>query len=262
MTSPKNKILVVANILIPIVCFGILSFLSANQGDYNEIFQPTGVESLIDPSSYTFSIWGPIFFLLSIFLVHQARSLFKKEHTQSDMAFVNEVSIYFVLSTVLTSFWFVAWLNRVIGLATIFMVFYLVSLVIGYLRLDINHVNRPRIEKLAVVTPWSMYTGWVTTATIVSVTTFLVSTGFNDPPFIFSDIYWAVLVLLVALAIYLAVLITRNDKVFAGVGIWALAGILIEQLTASVLVPEIVLTIIIGIIVLTIAIVYQVHRKT
>lgn len=261
MMSSNRKILIFANIFTPIVCFGILSFFSIGEGDYNQIFRATGNESLIDPAGFTFAIWGPIFVLLFMFIVYQARGLFRSSVIQSELTFVDQVSVFFVISTIMTSFWYLAWLHRIIWLATIFMVLYLISLIIGYLRLNINRVERPKNEKWTVVAPWSMYTGWVTAAAIVSITTFLVSVGFNDPPSIFSDSLWGVLVLLVALIVYLSVLVTRNDYIFAGVGIWALLGILFERLTAPSMVLEIILTTIIGIIVLSMAIIYQVARK-
>jgi len=261
MASLKKKILVIANILTPIFCFSILSILSRGQGDYNQIFKPRGIESLIDPISFTFAIWGPIFLLLFIFLAYQVRGLFKSSYILSEMKFIDQVSVYFILSTIMTSFWYIAWLYRIIWLSTMFMVLYLISLVIGYIRLKINRVERSKTEKLVVIAPWSMYTAWITAATIVSITTFFVSIGFNDPPFLLSDTYWAVLVLLVALTIYITVLITRNDRIFAGIGIWVLLGILFERLTTSNLIMEIIITTIIGIIVLSIAIIYQTVRK-
>ncbi len=59
-----------------------------------------------------------------------------------------------------------------------------------------------------------------------------------------------VLALLVALLVYTAVVITRNDLIFGGVGIWVLVGLLFERLTASNVIMEIVTTTILGIIVL------------
>lgn len=257
MLSLKTRLLIIANILSPIICFGILSFLSIGRGDYNQIFNPTENESLINPASFTFAIWGPIFLLLSIFLIYQAQGLFKSVKMQPEMKFVNEVSIYFVISTIMTSLWYITWLNKIVWLATIFMILYLISLVIGYLRLKINLVSRSKIEKIAVVAPWSMYTAWVTAATIVSITTFLMSIGFNNPQFILTNTYWAVLVLLVALLIYAAVVITRNDLIFGGVGIWTLIGILFEQFAVSNAITEVVITTVIGITVLSIILVYQ-----
>lgn len=257
----KKTILQIGNILTPIVCFSILSLLSIGQGDYNQIFQPAGNESLIDPIDFAFAIWGPIFLFLFIFLVYQARDLFKSPDEKRDMEFVEQVSVYFMLSTVMTTFWYVFWLYRIIWAATTFMILYLISLVAGYMRLKINLIERSTIEKVAIIIPWSMYTAWVTTATIVSITTFFVSIGFNDPAFLIPDAYWAVIVLLVALIIYTAVLLTRDDYIFAGVGIWALLGILFKRVFASELVLEVIITVIIGIFVLLVAILYQAVTK-
>jgi len=261
MLSPKTKLLIIANILCPIICFSILAVLSIGQGDYNQIFRSTENRSLIAPAAFTFAIWGPIFLLLAAFLLYQLQALLKGSKLKSEMGFINQVSIYFVLSTIMTSLWYIAWLNRIIWLATIFMILYLISLVTGYLRLKINLVTRPKIERWAVVAPWSMYTGWVTSATIVSVTTFLVNIGFNNPQFILSDTHWAVLVLLVALSIYSATVITRKDLIFGAVGIWTLIGILAEQYATANMINEVALTAIIGIIVLLAVIMYKIVKK-
>jgi hypothetical protein len=152
--------------------------------------------------------------------------------------------------------WYITWSNRIYWLATISMIIYLIALIIGYLRLEINRKERPRKEKIAIVIPWSLYMGWVTAATIVSITSFLVRIGFNEPP-IFTESVWAVLILILTGIIYLLVLITRDDYVFAGVGIWTLFGILIERLTPTLLVLEVVITAIVGIIILVGGIIYN-----
>lgn len=260
MVFNKRLALVIGNILIPIICFIILAILSIGQGDYTEIFEPAGNESLIDPINFTFAIWGPIFLLLFIFVIYQLRDFFKGKLNEPETKYIDQVSIYFMLSTIMTSFWYAFWLYRIIWLATIFMGLYFISLLIGYLRLEINLAERTRIEKIAITIPWSMYTAWVTAATIVSLTTFLVSIGFNNPPFILSDTYWAVVVLVVALIVYTATLLMRNDYVFGIVGIWVLLGIMFERLFAPVAILEIIITAIIGIIVLSVAILYQALR--
>ncbi|MBD3230800.1 MAG: hypothetical protein GF329_21665 [Candidatus Lokiarchaeota archaeon] len=239
-----------------------MSIVSIGQGDYNEIFRPTGNESLIDPIGFTFAIWGPIFLLLLVFLIYQVRDLLRKSEKENDMSYIDQVSIFFVLSTIMTSYWYLFWVLRIIWLATIFMVLYLVSLLFGYIRLKINLTERTNIEKIAIMAPWSMYTAWVTSATIVSITTFLVSIGFNSPPLI-SDTYWAIIVLLIALVIFIMVLWTRNDYIYAGVGIWTLIGIMMQRLTAAIIIWEIILTAIIGICVLSVAIIlkYVIRRK-
>jgi hypothetical protein len=257
----KRAILIIGNVLIPVICIVILGLLSTGQGDYTEIFEPAGVESLIEPANFTFAIWGPIFLLLIVFVGYQLRALFKGFTNDAKTEYVEQVSVYFILSTIFTSFWYGFWLYRIIWAATIFMVLYLASLIVGYLRLKINLVDRSRMEKIAISVPWSIYSAWVTAATILSITTFLVSVGFNTPPFLLTDAYWAVIILIVALVIYVATLLIRNDYGFATVGIWTLLGILFERFFAPILVLEVIITAIVGIIALSIAIIYQAMRN-
>ncbi len=257
----KKRILQIGNIFIPILLAIILSLLSMGQGNFSNIFQSPGEKSVIDPIGFTFAIWGPIFLFLGIYLIYQARDLFKSAGNKIEMPYVERISVFFILSTIMACLWYIFWVLQIILLSTLSMVLYLVFLVIGYLRLDINRKPRPLKEKIAIVVPWSMYTGWVTTATIVSITTFLESINFNEPTFILTDTNWGVVVLLVALAIYLVVLFTRNDLIYAGVGIWVLLGILLERLTSSILVMEIVLVSILGMIILAIAMIFQLYRR-
>ncbi|TFF96617.1 MAG: hypothetical protein EU547_06245 [Promethearchaeota archaeon] len=260
--SNKKLIYQIANILIPILLLIILSILSIGQGDYTDIFQSTGEKSLIDPAGFTFAIWGPIFIFLAIFLLYQARDLLKSSESKIEMPFIEEISVFFILSTIMAAGWYIFWIYQIIWLSTFSMILYLVSLLIGYIRLDINRKDRPLKEQIAVVIPWSMYTAWITAATIVSITTFLESINFNQPQLILSDTYWAILVLLVTLIIYVAVLLTRNDYIYGGVGIWVLLGILFERLSAPILNVEVIIVCIIGMIVLALGILYKFLMKT
>lgn len=54
----------------------------------------------------------------------------------------------------------------------------------------------------------------------------------------------------------MAVLITRKDFVYAGVGIWVCLGILLERLIAPTLVLEVVVVSILGIIILGLGMIY------
>lgn len=253
----RITILQLANILTPIICFGILSILSIGQGDVTGVFESAEYDSLIDPINFAFAIWGPIFLLVFVFLIYQARGVLKNSKPENVEKIIEQVGIYFILSTIFTSLWYLFWFYQIIWLSTLSMILYLISLVRGYLRLKINLVERNTTEKITIVAPWSLYTGWVTAATIISIKTFMINLGFNVPRFLLADRYWAIIVLLMTLLIYITVLLTRNDFIYAGVGIWVLLGILFERLLASDLVIEIILTTIIGLIILTAAIIYQ-----
>lgn len=252
----SKKFFQIGNLLTPIIMFLILALISLGQGNFGQMFDQSGAESLIDPVNFAFGIWGVIFLFMFIFLIFQSRDLFKSRENKLEMPYVQEINFTFILSTIMAGLWYITWSYKIYWLATMCMIIYLVALIIGYLRLDINRKERPRKEKIAIVIPWSLYMGWVTAATIVSITTFLVRIGFNTPP-IFPESVWAVLILIVTGIIYLSVLITRDDYIFAGVGIWTLFGIVAERLTASVLVFEVIITAVAGIVLLAGGMIYK-----
>ena len=248
-----KKLLQIGNIITPLIC-GIITAVSSLgiEGGYQAIFTGDSYESLIGPAPITFAIWGPIFFFLALFVIYQARDLLKKESEQISMPYVHEVSVFFMLSTIMAAGWYLLWSQRWIWPSVLAMILYLFFILAAYLRLNINKISRPLKEHLIIGVSWSMYAGWVTVATIVSITTGLISIGFDTP--IINERIWAVLVLLIALVIYLLVLVTRNDYIFPLVGAWALIGIVIERLDPNnPLCSEVALVATIGAIVLVIA---------
>ena len=89
-----------------------------------------------------------------------------------------------------------------------------------------------------------MYLGWITVAPIANVAAAL--TAINWDGWGLGDAAWAVLVIIVALIINLAVIITRRDLAYSLVIIWALIGIIVKQtLNQSIVIAAGVSTIVI-----------------
>jgi hypothetical protein len=88
------------------------------------------------------------------------------------------------------------------------------------------------MEKLAIHTPFSVYLGWITIASIANVAVTLVSLNWDG-----FGIYpetWATLVIIIALLLTLTVLATRKDIAYGLVIIWALFGIISKQTNANI----------------------------
>ena len=256
-SSKKRSILQIANILTPLLCFLITGIFSIFKSEALETFESEGDSSLVDPIGFAFSIWFLIFFFLAIFLIYQSKDIFKSPQQKKSMLFIDQVSIFFIASTIMATSWYLFWSYRIIWMSTLSMILYLTFIIFAYVRLNINLEKRSREEYISLVIPWSLYAGWVTAATIVSITTFFESINFNKPPFLFSDEGWAVLVLIVVIVIYSMVLITRNDYIYAAVGIWVFLGIIFERLSARILVIEVIIVSMIGIIILCLLSVYK-----
>jgi len=212
--------------------------LLGRSGSWQDTFVEPSLPKLLTPAPITFAVWGPIFVLMAGFLVYQGRDLLPGQE-MVEMPYVLDVGWFFFLSSVLTGLWYVAWSRRLIWASIALMVLYYVSLLAGYFRLGINLVPLGRWERVLVTGGWSMYTGWITVATVVNTTTGLVYYGFDRLPF--TELQWTVGVVFAAVAVYLVFLFRRNDVVFAGVGAWAFTGLIITHLDPVVPSNQIIL---------------------
>ena len=225
MDRAREKVLLqLGNLIVPILC---IAFITLSNLDFSTVFNSSAYPNMLNPAQITFAIWGPIFVFQGNFYFYQARDLFKPSEKKIDMPYVHEVSVFFMLSWISTTIWYALWASGFVWPAVAAMYAYLLTSLGAYFRLDINKRERPLIEHLFVTVPWSMLCGWVTIATIVNTTTGFVSVGFEPGPI--GETGWAIIMLVVILIIYLTVLMTRNDYVFAGVGLWAIMGVLIER---------------------------------
>ncbi len=222
--SSKGKLVMLqgANILtfvLTVLVNGLANTGALNgktTGEISDLY-PT----LITPAGYVFSIWGVIYTLLLVFVVFQALP------RQREKPFLQEISFLFVLSGLLNVLWLFLWHYDQIALSVLLMFALLATLIAIYLRLQIGRSTLPLKEKLCAHLPFSVYLGWITVATIANVATAL--TAINWDGFGISNDTWAVLVIIVALAITLTVIITRRDVAYSLVLIWALVGIIVKQ---------------------------------
>ena len=179
--------------------------------------------TLITPAGYVFSIWGIIYILLGIFVVYQALP------SQRGKDFHKKIGWLFVLSCMANIIWLFLWQFEYLSLSVALMFLLLASLILLYLRLDIGKSKTTAREKLAVHLPFSVYLGWITIASIANVSATLVSMNWNSMFLGVSAETWAILVVIVAVAITVLVLATRKDVAYALVAIWALVGISVKQ---------------------------------
>jgi benzodiazapine receptor len=177
--------------------------------------------TLITPAGYVFSIWGIIYILLGVFIIFQALP------SQKEKEYTKKIGWLFVLSSVLNIVWIFFWQYEILSASVVLMFLLLVTLITIYLRLNIGKSTVPLREKLAVHMPFSVYLGWITIASIANVAVFLVSENWDG--FGINPETWAILIIIVALAITLLVLATRKDIAYSLVIVWALVGIAVKQ---------------------------------
>lgn len=190
---------------------------------------PTGAVSdsypnLFAPAGLTFSIWGLIYLLLAGFVLYQL-GVFKGKSGYSLEA-VKRIGWYFSISSLANIAWIFSWHYKMIPLSMLLMVVILITLILAYI--GINKAPLSLKEKIFVRTPFSIYFGWITVATIANVTTLLVSLGWDG--FGISQQVWTIIALAAGLVIGVATTLKNKDIAYGLVILWAYAGIMLKHL--------------------------------
>lgn len=178
--------------------------------------------SLFAPAGYAFSIWGLIYLMLAGFVGFQWYALFSKKYSEV----IDSTSWYFILTNLANVLWLVCWLNELIGLSVLFMLILLFSLIM--LVLKHNMELKPVALPVLAFTWWpvSVYTGWIIAATVANIAAYL-NIYWNGYPL--TPQWWTIIMMIVAAIIYTILIIKRNMREAAIVGVWALTAIAVRH---------------------------------
>lgn len=192
-------------------------------GDISEAYP-----NLFAPAGLTFSIWGLIYLLLAGYVFYQFISP-GKDNDQKKEGLLKKINILFIFTSLANISWIFAWHYDFIGLSVIIMagLLFLLIKIADILRLE----QMTAREKFFILTPFSIYFGWITIAAIANITVFLVSLGWTG--FGLADFIWTSVILLVGALI--GILRMNQDKniAYSLVLIWAYLGILFKHLSVS-----------------------------
>jgi hypothetical protein len=202
-------------------------------------------DTLFTPAGYAFAIWGVIYLLWIGFVLFQLSMVYKKN---ADTGFILQIGPWLLVNSMANITWIFAWVNESIGLSLILMLVILTSLIIMIIRLNMERWDAPFPIIVFVWWPICVYCGWIAVATIANVSAYLTSIGWEK---LFSAQSWTVIMLIVAICLNLLMVLYRNMREFAAVGIWALIAIAYRQWDVY---PMIQWTALSGAIILSIAI--------
>lgn len=175
--------------------------------------------SLFTPAGFTFSIWGVIYLALAVFVVYQALPV------QRDNRDIARISKLFQINCAANAVWIFAWHYDLLALSVLIMLVILTTLILIYRKL----LNSAALLRL----PFSIYTGWITLATIANVSALQINSGFDDV--LLTAVDWTLLKLAVSGAVGAILAIRYHDIAFTLVVAWAAYGIYVMQVdTAAV----------------------------
>jgi cell division protein FtsW (lipid II flippase) len=221
------KVLVAATYLAMIAVNYLANALPLNgkrTGDVSNAYP-----SLFTPAGVTFSIWGVIYLLLGAHVLYQLGLFRDGPESAEQAALLNRIGVLFSLSSLANTAWVFAWHYDLIPLSAVLIVVILTCLAL--IVTTLRGANLTGRQRWLVGVPFSVYFGWTTVAVVANMTVLLVSRNWDG--FGLSDSTWAVIIVLVAMAIGAVTMVRNRDVAYGLVLIWAFAGILLRQTSAS-----------------------------
>ena len=178
------------------------------------------LKNLFTPADYAFSIWGFIYLLLLGFIIYQSRSLFTKVR---DDQFIFDTGWWFVLSCFANIMWIILWIYGFLEFSIIAIFVLLFSLLKIVLKNRMELWDAPISVIVFLWWPFVFYSGWITVASIANIASYLTSTSWNA--WGYSEVSWAVTMIIIAGILNLVVTWRRNMREFAIMGAWGLIAI-------------------------------------
>lgn len=257
--SRSNLFLAILNLLGflgVVIVNGLANALPINNKTTGELSDQ--YPNLFVPAGLTFSIWGVIYILLAIFVIHQLAATAKKDVRAS--SFTDKIGVLFFVAAAANMGWIFAWHYEILPLSMVIMLLLLACLITMYLRLRIGRAISTNAEKFLIFLPFSIYLGWITIATIANATAWLVDVNWNA--FGLGEQFWAVAMIAVGIAIAITMLFERKDIFYGLVVDWALLGILIKRLAVETTPDQsVVVAAIVGLVLVSAGIIIQIVRR-
>ena len=181
---------------------------------------PTG----FTPAGWVFSIWALIYIGLVAFSVFAARG---RNGTASRLRSIEPA---YWLSCVANAIWIFMWHYGFILASLVLMLVILGCLIFIYMRLR-STVASSWAERLCVDAPFSLYFGWITTASLANLAAWFYA--IDVWPFGLPMEDWALLTVVTATAICTAMGVKTHDVIYVLVFGWASLGIVLQTLETS-----------------------------
>ena len=183
--------------------------------------------TLFTPAGFTFSIWGLIYSFLVFYTIYQALSFNK------DRKLFDRINRHFLINCAANSLWILSWHYELITLSLVMMAVILGSLIAIY-----RHIKHPEFrsfrDRLLVRTPFSLYLGWITVATLANISVEQTVIGMDN--WLMTKTVWVFVELALAGAVATVMIIRYRDPIFGSVVVWAAYGITERQIDT----PEVV----------------------
>ena len=220
-----NKIHIYVPLLAVLIVLGVnaaANILPINGYETGELsdLNPTG----FTPAGYVFSIWNIIY----VGLIAYGFSFIYASTAVRERG--DSIRQLFLINAAANAAWIFAWHYRLVELSLVFMLVILVTL--WFMHAKLRSQGRPTFKQAIVVdAPFSLYFGWISTATLANLGAVFYSQQFY--PFALTMDQWALVTVITAIALYVWMGVITRDIIYCCVFIWASIGIYYQPVGIS-----------------------------
>ncbi|MFN8309468.1 MAG: hypothetical protein U0T73_05845 [Chitinophagales bacterium] len=171
------------------------------------------------PAGYAFSIWGVIYLAFFIFSIY---ALLPSQRSNSAL---NKLALPLIAANILGSVWIAVFSHEWLLLSVILLFVQVANGI--YMLIVARRLAAQRQIHEAVVTPFSIYGGWVSVASIANTAIYLVSIGWHGEPL--TEPIVTIILLVVALLLAVITGFRLYDFLYPLVIAWAAIAIYVEN---------------------------------
>ena len=175
------------------------------------------------PAGFTFSIWGVIYLLLLFYTIGYTYYSLKRQAYPKAYRFIERINSYFLLTCIFNMAWIVAWHYLQIELSVLIMLLFLTTLIQLFLKTKTTAHDLNLTQRFILQTPFIVYLGWISVATIANITALLVA--YKWTAFSIAPVYWSAAMIVIAIVLALLMVKKFQAVSFTLVVAWALWGI-------------------------------------
>ncbi|MEB3311214.1 MAG: tryptophan-rich sensory protein [Snowella sp.] len=176
---------------------------------------------LITPANYAFSIWGLIYVGLIAYGIYQLQPA-----QQRDPNFWRTNKLL-IVACVAQIIWIFCFTLKLFSLSIVLMLVILLSLLSIYTNLGIGESRVSWKQRWLVQIPFSVYTAWISVATIVNVASALYVAGWDG--WGLSSVIWTAILLVVGGLLAGSIAVMLRDVPFVLVFVWAYGAIALRN---------------------------------
>ena len=188
------------------------------------------MERLISPAGYAFSIWGVIYSLLGLFVTYQALPSAWVENRNDNLIY-NYLSWAWLINMATQVVWFptfrseTGWGYVISSITIVIMLASALFAMVMSLRMQVNGWEWSFIRG-----GFSLYSGWLTAATILNITAMLTFFGFTGFDW-YSEEAITITILYVAGLIYNLASYIELNPLYGAVFVWVVVAIRYDVIT-------------------------------